>query len=166
MWAFVERVGAALELPAGDVSTVVAWATWMGAVGAFIPILLGTRFGRFPLIVSAMIFSSSGTMMLYFADGMMPLIIGAVLVNMSWSYAIAYLLGLSAHYDETGQLAALGGTASKFGLATGPLIATTLIIDGDFGPVLIASSIGFIACLIVSTLPARHADKAAEGTES
>ncbi len=42
-------------------------------------------------------------------------------VGITWSFIISYLLGMCSDFDQTGQTAALGGFASKMGLASGPL---------------------------------------------
>ena len=99
-----------------------------------------------------------GVALVYRAETLLGFTIGGAMINFAWSFALAYLLGISAHYDSTGQLTALAGTASKFGLATGPLIATFLIDDGGYGRLLIAAAVGFAACLAVVIIPARHAD--------
>jgi predicted MFS family arabinose efflux permease len=158
LWTYVERIGGSLGLNPLEVSEIVAWTTWAGVLGAIIPIVIGVRYGRLPLIVSAMVFSILSAGLLYVAEGKMLFMVGALVINLVWSYALAYLLGLSAFYDETGQLAALAGMASKFGIATGPLIAATLYTEGNFGSILLIAAIGFGICLLAAAPPARHAD--------
>lgn len=159
LWTYVERIGGSLGLSPRDVTDIVAWTTWSGVLGAIIPIVIGVKYGRLPLIISAMVLSIVSAGLLYIAEGKMLFLVGAVTINMVWSYALAYLLGLTAFYDETGQLAALAGMASKFGIATGPLIAATLYTEGNFGPILLVAAIGFGICLVAAAPPARHADR-------
>ena len=159
MWTFVERVGIALQLDSLHVSQAVAFATWGGCAGGFVPILLGNSMGRMRLIVIGIVMTIAGVGLIHFSDGLVSFTIGGAIINFAWSFVIAYLLGLTAHFDASGQLTALAGTASKFGLATGPLIATMLIANGTYGPMLFAATIGYTMALVVAIVPARHADR-------
>lgn len=157
-WAYVERIGLAGGLSPSQVAEYVAIATWMGVPGGLLPIFLGVKIGRFLLIVSGLLLSLLGAIILYGEfTGAMFLLAGTA-VNMSWSYVLAYFFGLAAHYDPTGQLSALGGTASKFGLATGPLVAASMLTGDGFDGVLLFSLIGFMLCLLAVSLPARNGD--------
>jgi hypothetical protein len=73
---------------------------------------------------------------------------------------IPYLLGLAAAFDHTGQVAALGGFASKMGLASGPLLAGWLLGDGDDYTKLIAAGIaGLLLCAAAGVFPALRQDR-------
>lgn len=81
------------------------------------------------------------------------------LIGITWAFTIAYLLGLMSRFDTSGQMAALGGFASKMGLASGPAIAA-LLLGKDNYPLIIAVA---VAALVVSFLviipPARIQDR-------
>ena len=160
MWAYMERIGLHEGLSLSYVTGAAAVGAWIGAAGGLVPIFLGVRFGRFNLLVSATILSIASAYTLSNAADPNMFFAGNVLVSFSWSYMIAYLLGLAAHYDTNGQLTALGGTASKLGLASGPLIAANLINGTDFSTVLMAAGAGFTLCIIAVAMPARSSDKA------
>ncbi len=158
MWAFIERVGAALQFKETAVSGAVAVATWAGIAGAFVPIVLGKAIGKTIPLVVGIVMTIAGVLFVHQAEALPGYTIGGAMINFAWSFSLAYLFGISAHYDSTGQLTALAGTASKFGLATGPLVATFLIDDGSYGRLLIAATFGFAAALAVVIAPARRAD--------
>lgn len=160
LWTYIQQIGEALGLSPRRVTDIVALTTWSGVLGAIIPVVIGVKFGRLPLVISAMVLSVFSAGLLYLAAGGGAYLVGAVVINFVWSYALAYLLGLSAFFDETGQLAALAGMASKFGIATGPLIAATLYTEGDFAVILLVAAIGFSGCLLAAWAPARNADLA------
>ena len=58
-------------------------------------------------------------------------------------------------------LAALGGLASKLGLATGPLAAALLIGDAQYARVIVLSVIALCACCALVVAPAARLDRAA-----
>lgn len=158
LWANIERIGLAIGIDSGDVSKNVAIATWMGIFGGLVPIIMGIKYGRLPFLVSGLLMTIVGVVVLYLSTGPTALLTGGVLINIAWSYALAYLFGLSAHYDESGQLAAAGGMASKFGLATGPLIAGTLLTNGNYTPIIVVTLVGLVVCLALLIAPSRQAD--------
>ena len=81
------------------------------------------------------------------------------LIGITWAYTIAYLLGLMSRFDTTGQMAALGGFASKMGLASGPAVAAVLLGEDNY-PLIIGVA---VAALLISVLavmiPARIQDR-------
>ena len=82
-----------------------------------------------------------------------------VAVGITWAFVISYLLGLCAEFDTTGQMAALGGFASKMGLASGPMAAALVVGDGDYATMLKAGVLSLLLCLALVAVPARLLDK-------
>jgi MFS family permease len=85
-----------------------------------------------------------------------------VLWGVGWAFVISYLLGMCSEFDSTGQMAALGGFASKMGLATGPAVAAMLVGDGNYGLLINVAVIGLGACLAAMYLPAMILDRESE----
>jgi hypothetical protein len=69
---------------------------------------------------------------------------------------------MCSEFDSTGQMAALGGFASKMGLATGPAVAAMLVGDGNYGLLINVAVIGLGACLAAMYLPAMILDRESE----
>ncbi len=157
-WTYIERIGTAMQFTDTAVSGAVAVATWAGIGGALVPITLGKHFGRTVPIVAGILTTIAGVFAVYGSDALLGFTIGGATINFAWSFGLAYMFGITAHYDKTGQLTTLGGMASKFGLATGPLVATFFISGNDYGSLLVASAVGLLICLLASIAPARHAD--------
>jgi hypothetical protein len=82
-----------------------------------------------------------------------------VLVAITWAFVISYLLGICSEFDTTGQMAALGGFASKMGLASGPAIAAMIVGDDNYGLVINVGVVGLIICLLVFIAPAMTLDR-------
>jgi hypothetical protein len=80
------------------------------------------------------------------------------LIGITWAFTISYLLGLASRFDTAGQMAALGGFASKMGLASGPALAAMLIGDSNYVLVTWAAVVGLALCLMVLLYPARIQD--------
>ena len=70
-----------------------------------------------------------------------------------------YLFGICAEFDNSGQFAALGGFASKMGLASGPMVAALVLNDEHYQQVINIAVIGLIACALVIIKPANLLDK-------
>ena len=81
-----------------------------------------------------------------------------VLWGVGWAFVISYLLGMCSEFDSTGQMAALGGFASKMGLASGPAIAAMLVGDGNYGLLINVAVVGLIACILAVYFPAKILD--------
>ena len=77
----------------------------------------------------------------------------------TWSFAIAYLLGLCAAFDPTGRTAGLGGFLSKMGLASGPFVAAWLLDVSDYTQLINISALVLVASVPVMFLPARALDR-------
>ena len=80
-----------------------------------------------------------------------------------WAFVISYLLGMCSEFDATGQMAALGGFASKMGLASGPAVAAMVVGDSNYGLLINISIIALIGCLLVMFFPARALDRESSG---
>jgi MFS family permease len=75
-------------------------------------------------------------------------------IGITWAYAIAYLLGLVSRFDTAGQMAALGGFASKMGLASGPVAAGLLLGQDNYPLIIWVAVIGLVVCLLAALIPA------------
>jgi hypothetical protein len=81
-----------------------------------------------------------------------------LVIAITWAFTISYLLGMNAEFDTTGQMAALGGFASKMGLASGPAIAALLVGENNYSLIINIATVALILCLIVVVHPARTLD--------
>ena len=79
--------------------------------------------------------------------------------GIGWAFVISYLLGMCSEFDTTGQMAALGGFASKMGLASGPAVAALVVGESNYGLLLNLSVIALGLCLLAMAIPARALDR-------
>lgn len=57
-------------------------------------------------------------------------------------------------------MAALGGFASKMGLASGPFFAAYVVGENNYGLVITASTLCLILCMFAAVLPSKILDAA------
>jgi len=75
--------------------------------------------------------------------------------------SLAVLSGMNAEFDTTGQMAALGGFASKMGLASGPAVAALVVGESNYGLVITVATLMLVLCFLVALRPAYILDIAA-----
>ena len=80
-------------------------------------------------------------------------------VGMTWAFVIPYLLGMCAAFDKAGQMAALGGFASKMGLASGPAVAAILMTGDNYGLIINVAVVGLVLSTVLMAIPARLLDR-------
>lgn len=67
--------------------------------------------------------------------------------------------GICSALDQAGQMAVLGGFASKMGLASGPLAAALMLTGDNYEQVINIAVIGLVISAIVVLKPALLLDK-------
>jgi predicted MFS family arabinose efflux permease len=141
MWAFIERMGNALEFSADAIGTLLSITLLFATAGSLLTAWLGERFGNvrpfhvstsafllaLAVLAGAVDFSSyaAGTCLLTFAIGM------------GLPFAVAEV----AELDVDGRFVILSVPAIGLGAMIGPGAAGTLADAGDFAPVLAAAAI-------------------------
>lgn len=169
VYAFVIGMGKDALLDTQFISTALGVAAWVAIAGSILVILLSTRFGRVIPVGIAIVLTAIGIWILHYSE-VKP---GAwwtsiywwsnVLVGITWAFVISYLLGMCAEFDATGQMAALGGFASKMGLASGPAVAAMVVGQNNYGLLINIAVIALVACLLVMIIPARTLDIESSG---
>ena len=71
---------------------------------------------------------------------------------------LTYLFGMCADLDHSGQMATIGGMMSKLGMATGPLVAASLLNGEGYDIVIQIGMVGMVMTLFVALLPAIRID--------
>ncbi|WP_438863055.1 MFS transporter [Neptunicella sp.] len=158
LFAYMIGLGRASGLTLEFMSPALASASWIALLGAFLVIVVGTRFGRtMPLLVSVLLTAACSWALLYSQSSQIYLIAN-IIIGITWAFALPYMFGICSELDKAGQLAALGGFASKMGLASGPMVAALLVGEDQYDVVINVSVIVLILCAIVVLKPARLLD--------
>lgn len=162
LFAFIIGLGRHYQLGLDFITVTLAASGWIGIVGAIIVIALYTRFGRFRPLIIAMLLTIAGILALHFSDDATIFFVANCGMGMTWAFTIPYLLGLCAGFDKSGQMAALGGFASKMGLASGPMVAGMLVGEGEYSMLINVSALILVASMLASIMPAIVQDRAAQ----
>jgi MFS family permease len=139
--------------------TLLALFLFQAANMALLAAYTGIKYKLLKPLALALICSALGTLIFLFSDSPVIYLIANCVTGVAWAFCIPYLLTMSAKFDEAGQMAALGGFASKMGLASGPIAAGYLLATDGSYPLLIVMAAGvIIACLLIAFHPARDLD--------
>jgi predicted MFS family arabinose efflux permease len=154
LYACVIGMGSFYGLEGGFVTTSLGVAAWLGLAGAGLVVLVSDRLGYFKSLLAGIALTVVGTWALLYSDIQWIWIVANCAIGITWAYAIAYLLGLVSRFDTAGQMAALGGFASKMGLASGPVAAGLLLGQDNYPLIIWVAVIGLVVCLLAALIPA------------
>jgi MFS transporter, DHA1 family, inner membrane transport protein len=155
LYAYIIGLGEHYGLALPFISGTLGVAAWLGLAGAGLVVVLSDRLGYLKSLVGGIALTLVGTWALYYSAIPWVWIVSNCLIGITWAYSIAYLLGLMSRYDTTGQMAALGGFASKMGLASGPAVAAVLLGQDDYARVIGAALVALLVSLLAIVHPAR-----------
>ncbi len=159
LFAYMISLGKADGLTIDFMSNALAYASWIALLGAFLVIIIGTKYGRtFPLII-AVLLTALCSWLLHFSSSEVVYLLTNVVIGITWAFVLPYLFGMCAEFDHSGQFAALGGFASKMGLASGPMVAALLLNDEYYYQVINVAVIVLIASALAIFKPAKLLDK-------
>ena len=164
VYAYAIGIGKFAGLSMSFISNSLGLSAWIAIAGSVLVILLSTRFGRLRPVGAAILITAVATWVLHYShvnpDSWLSSVywLANLAIAITWAFTISYLLGMNAEFDTTGQMAALGGFASKMGLASGPAIAALLVGEDDYGRIITAATIALVFCFVFVIRPARILD--------
>ena len=166
IYAYSIGIGKFAGLDPSFVSTSLGIGAWVAIGGSVLVIILSTRLGRLKPVSIAIIITAMSTWALHYSDinpnswfSSVFWLANAV-IAITWAFTISYLLGMCAEFDKTGQMAALGGFASKMGLASGPFFAAYVVGESNYALIITASAICLILCMLAAVMPSKVLDAA------
>ncbi|MEH8017512.1 hypothetical protein MN202_09720 [Rheinheimera muenzenbergensis] len=160
LYAYIIELGEQAGLTLSIISPALGVSAWLGLLGSVLVIWLSTRFGRaLPVFISIMI-TAAATYALHYSASAAIFWLANLAVGVTWAFSIAYLLGICAEFDQAGQMAALGGFASKMGLASGPLFAALVIDGGSYSALINIAVVLLMLAAVVALYPCRTLDNA------
>ena len=160
LFAFIIGLGEHYKLGMGFITTTLGIANWLGLAGAGLVIAIGSRFGYLKSILAGIVFTAIGIWVLLYSNIPWIWIVSNCLIGITWGFTISYLLGLASRFDDSGQMAAMGGFASKMGLASGPAITAMLLGEDNYELIIIVSTVVMLLTAITIWLPAKLQDRA------
>ena len=135
MWAYLFLIGVAGGLNEQQVASSLTLSQLAGVAGAFLAAMVGSRFGRWrPLSLGIL----GGALSLLFLIGHFqyaPFAVWVSVYNFFWNMTHPYLLGSMASFDRRGRVVVKAVAMQMIGLAIGPALAASVIVEGRFAPV-------------------------------
>lgn len=161
LYAYIIELGEQAGLSLAIISPALGVSAWLGLLGSVLVIWLSTRIGRALPVFISILFTAIATYALHYSASASIFWLANLAVGVTWAFSIAYLLGVCAEFDKAGQMAALGGFASKMGLASGPLFAALIIDGGSYSGLINIAVVLLVLAAIVALYPCRLLDKVA-----
>lgn len=161
LYAFIIGLGKNAGLDIAFISDTLGVANWLGMLGALLVVVLSTRFGIFKPILGGMLVAVIGSWALMHSEVKWIWISANFITGITWNFCIAYLLGMCARFDQTGQTAVWGGFASKMGLASGPMIGSFLLVQNNYVLLIWMAVVLLMIATIASGMPAWRLDRSA-----
>jgi len=158
LFAYMISLGKAQGLAIEFMSTALASASWIALIGAFLVIIIGTKYGRTIPLVSAILVTALCSGLLHYSASEQVYLIANIVIGVTWAFALPYMFGICSELDKAGQLAALGGFASKMGLASGPMVGALMLSGEQYAGVINVAVVALLLCTIVIIRPARLLD--------
>ena len=159
LFAYMISLGKADGLTVKFMSNSLAIASWVALLGAFLVIVIGTKYGRTLPLISAVLTTALCSWLLHFSANEQIYLIANIIIGITWAFVLPYLFGICSALDKAGQMAALGGFASKMGLASGPMVAALMLTGDNYQQVINIAVVGLVLSAIVVLKPALLLDK-------
>lgn len=159
LYAYIIGLGEFYGLQQNYITNTLGVSAWFGLVGAGLVILLSDRFGYFKSLLGGIGLTVLANWALQFSNTPYVFLAANILVGITWAFSISYLLGLASRFDTSGQMAALGGFASKMGLASGPAVAAILMADDNYKLIIWVAAGALVLCSLVILTPSLFQDK-------
>jgi predicted MFS family arabinose efflux permease len=159
LFAYMIGMGRHYGLEQMFIGTSLATASWVGVLGSLLVIFLSTRYGRFKPLAGGILVTVLATFLLHWSGIPWVYALANCAVGITWAFVIPYLLGMCAEFDKAGQMAALGGFASKMGLASGPAAAALIMTNDNYTMIINVAAVGLLASIVIMARPARLLDR-------
>ena len=156
---FAFELGKDIDLTNNEISNLLTIANIISISGGAFAYLIATRFGRTLPLLFGFTIASLFTYLLNFSENITIYFVANSVTGITWGFVIPYLLGLAATFDKYGQMAALAGFVSKIGLASGPLIASFLIIDYGFSAIINLATFGLLLGCLFAVYASQQSSK-------
>ena len=159
LFSYIIGLARHYALDAQHSEIVVGVSAWVGMAGSVLVVLFGTRFGRVRMLTVALLLTALGMYVLHGSANPVIYALANAGTGITWAFVIPHLLGMCARCDTTGRAAALGGFASKLGLASGPFVGSWLLGADHYGLLIDVATVVIFACTLAALLPAARLDR-------
>lgn len=120
---FAAVVGTQLGIAEQDLAVAFMLSAFAMLPGAFLVELVGDRLGYFRPLLGALLLLIAAYTAMYCLDDAYLFLAGLLLINVGAMMANPYLIATIAKLDVTGRSAAIAGSITNLGMASGPALA-------------------------------------------
>ncbi|MDN3637484.1 hypothetical protein QWY82_01565 [Simiduia curdlanivorans] len=161
IWAYVGLIGGNANFSDDQISSYIASTGLLGLIGAMLPIIAGNRLNRLRWLATGILLSIIAALILTRSPLTTTVYaIAMALLFIAWPAVLAFLLAVIAEMDSSGRLATIAWLISSIGMASGPMMAATLLQKGDFTLMLYACAGCFALSLTALTIPVQVCETA------
>ena len=158
LFAYMIGLGKVRGLTIDFMSPALGLASWVALIGAFLVIIIGTKYGRTLPLIASILITALCSWLLHFSDSEQVYLVTNIIIGVTWAFSLPYMFGICSELDKAGQLAALGGFASKLGLASGPMVGALILTNEQYNTVINVAVFGLILSAICIIKPATLLD--------
>lgn len=159
LFAYMISLGKASGLTVAFMSKSLGIASWVALIGAFLVIVVGTKFGRTLPLLIAIFITALCSWALHYSELEQVYLLANIVIGITWAFVLPYLFGICSELDKAGQVAAMGGFASKMGLASGPMVAALLLGNDNYEQVINIAVLVLLVGAFMVLNPAMLLDK-------
>lgn len=169
IWAYLALIGASIGADDSQIASSFTLSQGTGIIGALIPVIIGSRFGRYPLL--ALGISAAIAPLLAMTLGLQTaywFFIAVLIYNFGFNLTHPYLLSVMASFDKAGRVVIYAVAMQMIGFAVGPAVGAMIIGENGNYTALMTIAIGTfalaLAMLFVPTMAQRRLVKQMEST--
>lgn len=161
IWSFSERIGFSLDLDIQEIGTLLGLSMLPQAVGAIIPVLLGSRSDYMIPLLLALAGQITGLFILSEAENSYGYFWGISLWGCSLNLGIAYKMGLLSMLPNRNYLLALAPAIQFIAIGAGSSFCGLFISGNDCTPVILIAVISvFLSSILFMLLLRMHNSQA------
>jgi len=142
-WAFTERVAVRIDIDRKTIGVLLGFSTLAGVAGAASAARVGSSWGYSRPLVLAYIASGVTVLSITLATSVTLYAAGIILYGYLYMFAISFALGITAHLDRTGRIAARTNSFILIPYSFGPLLFGIVGLDN----LAVLGGWCFIACV-------------------
>lgn len=154
-WAFMERIGADINLPIADVGQALAFGGLIGGLGAFAAAIMDLRLGRIVPLFAGFLLAIIASLGLYGSEHYWAFFSYQALFNFCWNLILPYIMGAIARADSSGHCMVLVPATQAGGYALGSMLCGFIIADGPAAIATLVAAFLLLLCALL-VLPLIH----------
>jgi predicted MFS family arabinose efflux permease len=153
IWAYLFLIGVDGGVSEQGVANGLMLSQFLGIAGAFVPAVIGHRYGRIMPLTLGIIGGSLVLVALYDSFTALIYAVTVCVYNFAWNVTHPFLLGAMASFDQHGRVVVYAVAAQMLGLAVGPAFAASLLEDSNYAPIITAGIVLFVLSWLLMMVP-------------